>query len=275
MQRRQRYAGVWSLIMRKNPDWNLLISSYSAAREELPLDRRPDLWVCGYIPEGNLLSTLVKTPGSRILDYGCGNGRVSRYLSRRYGYQVTGVDVNPEAILRAESFEDGLSYHLIEPNRIPESLPPFDACVCNHVFPTFSSISQIRETLIAIRAALGNGAPLLVYVDNTNYTGIEYHSFIGGRPGEIYDSGDPFPMKIYLAKKIIMEFEDFFWKPDDYLRVIRSAGFSDVTVRYPAPDDYSIDTYEKYFGVSLQTSLDTEKRFPPAAIYCSVKAGDS
>lgn len=257
--------------MRENPDWNKLIAVYSAVRNELPLDRRPDLWVCGYIPEGKLLSTFLNSPNARVLDYGCGNGRVSRYLNRRYSYEVIGLDVNPEAIRRAESFEDGLTYRLVEPNQIPKSLRPFDACICNHVFPTFSSLSSIRQTLVAILNGLKNGAPLLIYVDNTNYTGIRYHSFIGGEAGRAYQSGDPFPMKIFLDDSVIMEFEDFFWTPDDYLEVLTDAGFLDVAVHYPKPETTSISTYEQYFGVVLQTDLDVERQFPPAAIYSAIR----
>ena len=254
------------------PDWNVLIRKYSATRTEHPLDCRPDLWVCGYIPEGELLSKILSNRNSRVLDYGCGNGRVSRFLNRRYGYSVTGVDVNPEAIRRAESFRDGIDYRLIEPDKIPSpAVGPFDACICNHVFPTYSSLEKIQKTLESIRAALRSGGPLLVYVDNTNYSGVKYHSFMGGEPTATYSSGDRLPMKIYLDGRIVMEFEDYFWRPSDYLETIRLAGFQRVDVRYPIPDSGAIAKYEEYFGAKLETRLGTERKRPPASIYCARK----
>ncbi|HDI46405.1 MAG TPA: methyltransferase domain-containing protein, partial [Candidatus Methanomethylia archaeon] len=40
-------------------------------------------------------------PGARILDLGCGNGRIAVHLAR-YGYKVTGVDVSPLPIEDAQ-----------------------------------------------------------------------------------------------------------------------------------------------------------------------------
>lgn len=39
--------------------------------------------------------------GSRVVDYGCGMGRVGLYLSTRLGCHVTGVDCNPAMVERA------------------------------------------------------------------------------------------------------------------------------------------------------------------------------
>ena len=41
--------------------------------------------------------------GQRYLDVGCGNGAAPIHLARKYELQVTGIDVDPEQIRRAEA----------------------------------------------------------------------------------------------------------------------------------------------------------------------------
>ena len=55
--------------------------------------------------EARLLDALV-APGSRILDAGCGPGRVGAELFRR-GHQVIGVDVDPQLIAAAQEDHPG------------------------------------------------------------------------------------------------------------------------------------------------------------------------
>lgn len=249
------------------PDWNTLIQHYTADGHEDVLDRRYELWICGYIPQGQMLGERVVHRPARVLDFGCGNGRVSRFLSRWHGYEVVGVDVNQESIRRARSFSDELQYHLIEPDAIPAELGQFDACVCNQVFPTYPSLGSITQSLSAIRRALEPDAPILIYVDNTNYTAIRYFSFMAGVPGARYESGERLPMEIFLNDESIMKFEDYYWKPEDYLRALASAGFTGPEVAYPTPTSSSKATYESYFRAKVEAPLLVEEEFPPAAIY--------
>jgi len=75
--------------------------------------------------------------GARLLDVGCGFGRFHRIVADS-GWQLTGVDVNPEAVLRgvAESRDvrDASGFH---------SGPEFDAILLAHIVEHFDTDSLI------------------------------------------------------------------------------------------------------------------------------------
>jgi trans-aconitate methyltransferase len=59
--------------------------------------------------EADLVDQLLATPGARILDAGCGTGRVAIELARR-GYATVGVDVDPDLLARARDKAPSLEW---------------------------------------------------------------------------------------------------------------------------------------------------------------------
>ena len=74
-----------------------------------------------------------------------------------------------------------------------------------------------------------------MYVDNTNCVGIKFTSFIGGEKESKYQSGEKFPMKIFVDNEVHMEFNDFYWSVEDYISMLKEAGFDNVTSSFPTP----------------------------------------
>ncbi|EPE05555.1 s-adenosyl-methionine-sterol-c- methyltransferase [Ophiostoma piceae UAMH 11346] len=66
-------------------------------------------------------------PGDKVLDIGCGRGRVAAHMSKFSGAQVTGINIDPNQIAQARAFNDehGLKNTFIEWDQ--NSLPlPFE-----------------------------------------------------------------------------------------------------------------------------------------------------
>lgn len=104
-------------------------------------------------------------PASRILDAGCGPGRVGAELHRR-GHDVVGVDVDPELIAAAEQDHPGPTW--LNADLWNLDLPsmghpePFDAAVCcGNVMP-YIAPGTGAAVLDRLRAHVGPDAPVIV-----------------------------------------------------------------------------------------------------------------
>jgi 2-polyprenyl-3-methyl-5-hydroxy-6-metoxy-1,4-benzoquinol methylase len=104
--------------------------------------------------EARLVDAMVAR-GSRILDAGCGPGRVGGALAEA-GHDVVGVDVDPVLIEAAEADHRGprwLVQDLAELDLAAYGIEePFDAVVCAGNVMTFLAPSTRREVLRRLRA---------------------------------------------------------------------------------------------------------------------------
>jgi SAM-dependent methyltransferase len=93
--------------------------------------------------------------GSRVLDAGCGPGRVGAHL-HVVGHQVVGVDADPVLIAAAEEDHPGprwLVGDLAELDLPAQGIAePFDAIVCAGNVMAFLAVSTRREVLRRMRA---------------------------------------------------------------------------------------------------------------------------
>ena len=82
--------------------------------------------------EARLIDAIVR-PGSRVLDAGCGQGRVSGALHRR-GHEVIGVDIDPVLLAAARQDNPGPTYLLADLSTLDLGAAgyaePMDAIVC-------------------------------------------------------------------------------------------------------------------------------------------------
>lgn len=108
--------------------------------------------------EARLIDTMVGR-ASRILDAGCGPGRVGGYLAKA-GHEVVGVDLDPELIAAAEEDHPGPTWLVDDLATL--DLPSrgvaggFDAIVCAGNVMTFLAPSTRRDVLERFRAHLAD-----------------------------------------------------------------------------------------------------------------------
>jgi len=86
-----------------------------------------------------LLSRTNLTEASRVLDVGCGAGHTSAHIAKTYGCHVTGVDIAPEAIERAqaiycdEPYFDRMSFHVGDATDLSRLPQDFHVVLCESV----------------------------------------------------------------------------------------------------------------------------------------------
>jgi SAM-dependent methyltransferase len=110
------------------------------------------------VGEARMVDAMLRR-GSRVLDAGCGPGRVGAHLAE-VGHQVVGVDVDPELIAAAEADHPGprwLVSDLAELDLPAEGIPErFDAIVCAGNVMTFLAPSTRGAVLQRFRAHIRN-----------------------------------------------------------------------------------------------------------------------
>ena len=94
--------------------------------------------------------------GSRVLDAGCGTGRVGAELARR-GHRVTAVDLDPVLIDEARRRHPELTVHLTDLATLDLPGEPFDAVVAAGNVMVFLEPGSERTVLAAIAAHLRPG----------------------------------------------------------------------------------------------------------------------
>ncbi|MEU4159712.1 class I SAM-dependent methyltransferase [Actinoplanes sp. NPDC026670] len=98
--------------------------------------------------------------GARILDAGCGTGRVGGHLAAA-GHQVTGVDLDPELITEARSQHPGAAWQVGDLSEL--DLPGrFDVIVCAGNVMAFAGPSTRGEILRRFRAHLAEGGRAVI-----------------------------------------------------------------------------------------------------------------
>jgi len=90
----------------------------------------------------------------RVLEVGCGNGVLSSYLAEKYGWNVTGIDIDPEQIKIAKmdyEEKDNLKFIEADASKLPYGNNEFDLVlsfdVLHHIPNWVITIEEINRVL--------------------------------------------------------------------------------------------------------------------------------
>ncbi|GAA0420869.1 hypothetical protein Aca07nite_11190 [Actinoplanes capillaceus] len=109
--------------------------------------------------EARMIDAMVPR-GARILDAGCGTGRVGGHLAAS-GHDVTGVDLDPELIAEAQAQHPGPRWQVGDLSEL--DLPDrYDVIVCAGNVMTFAGPSTRVEILRRFRAHLADGGRAVI-----------------------------------------------------------------------------------------------------------------
>lgn len=105
-----------------------------------------------------LLSCLRLQPGDRLIDLGCGAGRIAEYVSDTTGAHVTGVDYVGSAIeaakLRTADKRDRLTFLVADLNTLVLEPGSFDAAMS---LDALYWVADVKDTLERVRAGIKIG----------------------------------------------------------------------------------------------------------------------
>ncbi len=175
--------------------------------------------------------------GSRVLDFGCGAGRSTRFL-KRLGYTVVGVDINAEMLHYAREADSEGEYHLIdEDGGLPFENHSFDSVFTSFVFIEIPTLARITSILCEINRALkAHGVICVVTSSPTSYKG-DWVSFSYNHTdpdNHKKNSGDT--VKV-LIKDTNIILHDYYWSDLDYRNAFCRAGFQVLDTHKPLGQD--------------------------------------
>jgi len=99
--------------------------------------------------------------GARVLDAGCGPGRVAGALHRR-GHDVVGVDVDPELVAAARVDHPGPAYHVQDLAALDLPGEPFDLVVSAGNVMVFLAPGSERTVLDRLRSHTRAGGRIVI-----------------------------------------------------------------------------------------------------------------
>lgn len=147
---------VWLVAVRANPDH---AKNYAERWRRLEAAGR-DIY-----GEARLIDAMAER-GSRILDAGCGTGRIGGWLAER-GHEIVGVDLDPDLIEVARADHPGARWEVgnLASFAVDDEygdLQEFDLIVCAGNVLTFLAEAERRPALERLRGHLAPNGRLIV-----------------------------------------------------------------------------------------------------------------
>jgi ubiquinone/menaquinone biosynthesis C-methylase UbiE len=173
---------------------------------------------------------------AKVLDYGCGPGKVALRVAEEFGAEVTAVDISKAMldIARRRRPHPRISYHQVESGRLGFLADDsFDAAMSCYVFINIGDAAELRGIATEVFRVLLPGGRYAVLDTNPATTGVQFSTFLSGEPGRDYAAGAQRSVILDRPDGTSLMLADFHWPRQTYLDVLRDAGFHDITCAEP------------------------------------------
>jgi SAM-dependent methyltransferase len=172
--------------------------------------------------------------GNRALDFGCGTGRSTRFLSG-LGFAAVGIDSAPQMIAKAREADPEGDYRLVRSDSLEEfSEGAYDLVLCAFPFDNIPGGERKLRLFSALRRLLAPAGRIVNIVSAPEIYTHEWASFSTrdfpenriAKPGDVVriittDIGDRRPA------------EDIFWPEESYAETYASAGLQKLAMHKP------------------------------------------
>ena len=176
----------------------------------------------------------------RVLDYGCGPGKVARRVVERFDVSVLGVDASPAMldIARRDRAHPRIEYHHVPEPPVPALADgSVDAAMSCYVVINIGSLDVIRRIVAEVHRVLRPGGRYAILDTNPDTTGVEFSTFRNGEPGRAYGRGEQRQVLLHLPDGSDLTLLDFHWPAETYAEVLREAGFHGIATYRPVLAD--------------------------------------
>lgn len=181
-----------------------------------------------FMPVAELIGRYIGK-GKRVLDFGCGTGRSTRFL-QNLGFNVVGADINAAMLEQAQRVAN-TEYYLLDSTNLPFPKTSFDIVFQSFVLLEYPSISQMIETFKEFNRVLNDHGTMIVVTGSEDYYQRNWLSFeIDNFEVQTWASGSK--VKVVIRGTDIVLF-DYYWTDHDYRHVFQQSEFEVVEVVQP------------------------------------------
>ncbi|NEO28186.1 MAG: class I SAM-dependent methyltransferase [Kamptonema sp. SIO4C4] len=166
--------------------------------------------------------------GKRVLDFGCGTGRSTRFL-QNLGLAPVGVDINSSMLRQAQQF--GGDYYLLESENLPFPRQSFEIIFQSFVLLEYASTADMEATFQEFHRVLTDNGIIVIVTGSEEYYRHDWLSFEMGKSAHSsLQSGCKVPVSIRDTEIVLF---DYYWTDQDYRQVFQNSGFTVVKAQYP------------------------------------------